>query len=168
MNLSSGKIWPYAISLSIIFVFGAGIATIIISMKLPVEMSDIYMMGYQKADKDANDIINARIAFDKKYKIEYLTKTITLKDSVFQYKVTDKNNNPVNNAVLKLVITRPNNHKNDQEVTNPTVKDGIYSFSNITLPLEGRWNIMAHIIVDENQRFYNIKADTRKKKFKEY
>jgi len=80
----------------------------------------------------------------------------------------DLNSNPVDNATIKAVITRPNNHKNDQELINPRVENGIYTFSTVSLPLEGRWDVMAKISIGENQRFYNIKADTRKKEALEY
>ncbi|MEA3227788.1 MAG: FixH family protein [Campylobacterota bacterium] len=168
MNLNNGRIWPYAISASIIFIFGACIATIMVSVKLPVEKSDTYMMGYQEANVEANNLIKSRIEFDKQYQIKYITDNFNLKDSVIKYSVSDIDNNPVNSAKLKIIITRPNNHKNDQEIIDPKIENGIYSFSNIDVPLEGRWDIMAKISIDDKERFYNIKADTRKKEFKEY
>ena len=160
---SSGRVWPYAISISIILVFGACIATIVVSMQLPVEKSDTYMMGYHEANEKADDIIKSRIAFNKKYSVEYITDGLSVDNTVLKYRVMDLNNNPVNNATITAVITRPNNHKNDQELINPKVENGVYTFSSATLPLEGRWDIMAKVIVDENQRFYNVKADTRVK-----
>lgn len=168
MNKNSGRIWPYAIGASIIFIFGACVATVIIANKLPVEKSDTYMMGYHEADAKANEIIEAAIAFNKKYKIEYVTDGISSKSSVIKYRVTDVNSNPVESAKIKVVITRPNNHKNDQELNNPSVENGIYTFSAVTLPQEGRWDIMAKVNIDELQRFYNIKADTRFKEAYEY
>ncbi|MEA2099618.1 MAG: FixH family protein [Campylobacterota bacterium] len=168
MNKSNGRIWPYAIGISIILVFGACIATIVVATTLPVEKSDQYMMYYQEADANANELIKARIAFDKKYKIEYITDKFCVDDSIIKYKVTDLNSNPVNNAKLLVVVTRPNNHKHDQEILNPTVKDGVYQFSSIKLEKEGRWDIMAKINIDNLQRFYNVKVDTRDKKVSEY
>jgi len=149
-------------------VFVAAIATIVISTKLPVEKSDLYMMDYQDADAQANELIQARIAFDKNYKIEYLTQQFSTKSSVIKYKLTDINSNIVNNANLIVVLTRPNSRKFDIKMDNPTVKDGVYTFSTIELPKEGRWDIMAKISVDNLQRFYNVKVDTRDKKVTEY
>ena len=168
MNLSNGRIWPYAIGTSIIFIFGACVATIIVANKLPVEKSDTYMMGYHQADASANDLIKARIAFDKSYKVEYITDGLSLENSVIKYRVIDINSNPVDTATLKVVVTRPNNHKHDQELINPTVENGVYTFSSIKLAQEGRWDIMAKINVDDLQRFYNVKADTRAKEVFEY
>ncbi len=166
--LKSGKIWPYVIGASIIFIFGSCIATIVVANKLPVEKSDTYMMGYHEADAKANDLIKARIAFDEKYKVEYLNNGLSVENSELKYRVTNLSGENIDDAKIKVVITRPNNHKNDQELLNPDIKDGVYTFSGIKLPIEGRWNIMAKINVGELQRFYNVKADTRQKQVYEY
>ena len=168
MNLSNGRIWPYAIGASIILVFGFCVTTIVVTSTMPVEKSDRYMMYYQKADASANELIEARIAFDKKYKIEYVTDGLNLDSSVLKYRVTDLESNPVSNAKIMVIVTRPNNHKHDQELNNPTFENGIYTFSTITLPEKGRWDIMAKVNVGDLQRFYNVKADTRAKDAYEY
>ena len=168
MNLSNGRIWPYAIGTAILLVFGFCVTTIVVTSTMPVEKSDTYMMYYQEADANANQLIEARIAFDKKYKIEYITDGISCENTVVKYKVTDINSNPVLDAKIKAIITRPNNHKNDQELINPTVENGVYTFSSVKLALKGRWDIMAKINIGDLQRFYNVKADTRAKEVFEY
>jgi len=168
MNKNSGRIWPYAIGASIIFIFGACVATIIVTSKMPVEKSDTYMMDYHDADASANEIIEARIAFDKKYKIEYKTDALSLENAEIKYKITDLDGNAIDNAKVKVVVTRPNNHKYDQELLNPSIDAGIYSFASIVLPEAGRWDIMAKVEIGELQRFYNLKADTRAKEAFEY
>jgi nitrogen fixation protein FixH len=168
MSKSNGRIWPYAISISIILVFGACIATIMVAVKLPVEKSDTYMMGYHEANDRADEIIENRIAFDKIYKVEYITDALSLDNTVLKYRISDVNGNAINEANVKAIITRPNNHKNDQELVDFVVNDGVYTFSSVTLPLEGRWDVMAKVKIGENQRFYNVKADTRVKEALEY
>jgi len=168
LSKSNGRIWPYAIGISILLVFGACVATIVITSKLPVENSDTYMMGYHEADAKANELIQAAIDFNRKYKISYITESLHVEGSVIKYKLIDMDNNPVNNAKVKIIITRPNNHKHDQELINPKVENGVYTFAKITLPQAGRWDIMAKINVDDEQRFYNVKADTRSKGAYEY
>lgn len=168
MNLSNGRIWPYAIGASIILIFGACVATVIVANTLPVEKSDTYMMNYHDADAKANDILKAAIEFNNKYKIEYISDKLDLQNSVIKYRVSDLNANPINNAEIKVVVTRPNNHKHDQELSNPKVENGIYTFDVLKLPQEGRWDIMAKVTVDELHRFYNVKADTRSKEVFEY
>jgi len=168
LSKSNGRIWPYAIGASITFVFGACIATVIVANKLPVEKSDTYMMGYHEADAKANDLIQATIDFNKKYKISYVTDGLNVDTSIIKYRVTDINSNPVNDAKIKVIVTRPNNHKYDQELNNPSVLNGVYTFNSITLAQEGRWDIMAKININNLQRFYNLKADTRAKEAYEY
>lgn len=168
MNLSNGRVWPYAIGLSITLIFGACVATIVVATKLPVEKSDLYMTNYHDADANANKLIQAKIDFDKKYKIEYVSQALNTKNSVVKYKVTDVNSNSIDNAKLSIVITRPNNHKNNQEFSNPSIENGLYTFSNIQLPLEGRWDVMAKVSIGDSERYYNVKADTRDKKITEY
>jgi hypothetical protein len=51
---------------------------------------------------------------------------------------------------------------------NPNVDNGVYTFEAGKLPLEGRWNIMAHVVAGENERYYHLKADTRYPKVFEY
>lgn len=168
MSISNGRIWPYAIGGSIILVFGFCVATIVVTSTMPVEKSDTYMMGYHEADANANELIKKRIAFNAKYKVEYITDGLSQESSMLKYRVTDLNADPVNSAKLKVIVTRPNNHKHDQELINPSVENGVYTFSKVTLPEPGRWDIMAKINVDDLQRYYNVKADTRKKEALEY
>lgn len=168
MNLSNGKIWPYAIGASIIAIFGACVATVFVAGTLPVEKSDIYMMEYHEADAKANELLQAKILFDKRYRVEYVTEEFGAQKAVLSYKLSDKDANPIDNANIKVVVTRPNNHKHDQELSNPKVQNGIYTFEPITLPQEGRWDIMAKVSVGELERFYNIKTDTRGMQAVEY
>ncbi|WP_373035246.1 FixH family protein [Sulfurimonas sp.] len=168
LSKSNGKIWPYAIGTSILLVFGACVATIIVTNTLPVEKSDTYMMGYHEADAKANELIKARIAFDKKYKISYVTDGLSLDGSVIKYKLSDLNSQPVQNAKIEVVVTRPNNHKYDQTLDSSTYENGVYTFPSVKLPVEGRWDIMARVSVGDLQRYYNVKADTRAKEAFEY
>ena len=168
MNLSNGRIWPYTIAFLVTMVFGFCVVTIMIANTLPVEKSDAYMTSYQDANTNANKLIQARIDFNKKYKLEYITDQIDSKGTVFKYKITDMDLNPVSDAKIKLIITRPNTHKYDIELDNSRFENGIYLFPNTVLPKEGRWDIMAKINVGEFQRFYNVKVDTRTKKISQY
>jgi hypothetical protein len=165
---NSGIIWPYAIGLSIFLVILAGATTIMITANAHVEDSDRYMMGYHEADAKANELIEAKIAFDKKYKLKLLSDSLHPKSSTLAYEITTSDGEAVNDAKIKLIVTRPNIHKYDQELSPSTIKNGIYTFSNIKLAKEGRWDIMAKIELGDNSRFYNVKMDTRSKGAYEY
>ena len=74
----------------------------------------------------------------------------------------------IENAKIKVIVTRPNEHKYDMELNNPKYENGVYRFESIKLPLEGRWDIMAKVTIGDKQRFFNVKADTRAKDAYEY
>lgn len=161
MFKNPGTKWPIIIAVSTVAVIMLGIVTIKQAIDNPVEMSDYGMQGYHTYDNNANDIINAKIAFDKKYLISFETPQISEKGTVIVYKVTDKEGKAVNDANINAVLTRPDTTKLDINLSNPAVNDGQYSFNAVDLPKAGRWDILAKISVGPDQRYFNIKADTR-------
>jgi len=168
MSKSSGRVWPYIIGGAITLVFGFCVATIVVTQSAHIQESDAYMTHYQDADAKANELIKARIAFDKKYNLEYLSQGIALKDSQVSYKITDKSGNPVNNAKLTLAISRPETSAMNKTYENPVVANGIYTFQGVDFPKVGVWNLIVKATVGEDYRFLNIKADTRIKEAFEF
>jgi hypothetical protein len=168
MFKNPGTKWPIIIGLSIVGVIGACVWTIKVALNNPVEMSEYGMQNYHEYDRDANEIIEAKIAFDQKYSIAFLTPQITEKGTVIEYNLTDKTGKGVNDASLSVIITRPDENKHDVNLSNPTVVEGKYTFAPVDLPKAGRWDIMAKISVGGVQRYYNIKADTRKPETSEF
>lgn len=168
MFKNPGTKWPIiiAVATAIVIVFGA--LTIKKAINNPVEMSEYGMQNYHEYDRDANDIINAKIAFDQKYSIAFLTTQITDKETVIVYKVTDKTGKAVNSAKIHAILTRPDTTKLDINLSNPVVSDGQYTFSAVDLPKQGRWDILAKVSVGSDQRYFNIKADTRKAETTEF
>ncbi|WP_457747532.1 FixH family protein [Sulfurimonas sp.] len=165
---SSGRIWPYAIGIAITLVFGFCVATVIVTSKADIQESNAYMTYYQDADTNANDLIEARIAFDKKYKVAYITDSIGDKNPIVKYSVTTVDGKPVENAEVVIAISRPETNKFDQKLENAKVQNGIYSFEGATFPKVGVWDIIAKIKIGDDYRFYNIKADTRIKEAFQY
>ncbi|MBA1438166.1 MAG: FixH family protein [Epsilonproteobacteria bacterium] len=165
---SSGKIWPYILVGSITAVFGMCVWTVKVTSSANIQESDVYMTNYQDADKKANDFINARIAFDKKYNVKYVTEDIGGKQPVIKYQLTDKEGKAVENGKIVVQISRPETAEFDQTLENFTQEDGVYSLSGAKFPKAGVWNIIAKITIGDNYRFYNIKADTRIKEAFEF
>jgi len=159
--VSNGRVWPYAIGIAITLVFGFCVATIVVTSKANIQESNAYMTHYQDADMNANEYIKAKIDFDKKYKIEYITQSIAGENPVVKYKVTDIEGKPVDNAELVIAVSRPETSEFDQELSKPEVKDGVYTFRDVKFPKAGAWDIIAKVTIGDDYRFYNIKADTR-------
>jgi nitrogen fixation protein FixH len=166
--LESGRLWPYGVGIAITMVFGFCVATVVVTSKANLQESDAYMTSYQDADINANKLIEAKLAFDKKYDVAYTTATISEKNPVIEYKVTDKTGKGVDDAVIVVAISRPETQKYNQKLTQPHIKDGVYSFEGATFPKAGVWNIIAKIQVGDDYRFLNIKADTRNTKVREF
>ena len=168
MNKSSGRIWPYSIGASIILVFGFCVATVVVTSNANIQESNECLTYYQDADTNANDLINNRIAFDKKYKINYVPAKLHDSESVVGYKVTDLNSKTVNNAKLTILVSRPETHEFDQKLSDAKLNDGVYSFSNVKFPRQGVWDIIVKVEVEKLSRFYNVKVDTRNTNYSEY
>ncbi|MDD5717205.1 MAG: FixH family protein [Sulfuricurvum sp.] len=161
MFKNPGTKWPVIIALSIAGVVGMSIMTIKIASKNPVEMSDYGMQSYHEYDADVNKIIASKIEFDKRYELSFLTPQITEKEAIVTYKVTDKEGKAVNDAVIEALFTRPDMNQYDINLSNPVIKDGVYTFSPVDLPKAGRWDIMAKVTIGDVQRYFNLKTDTR-------
>ena len=166
---SDGKIWPYAIVGSIILIIFASIATIVIAVQNPVEMSDMDMQDYHHYDANANEIITAQIAFKKKYNLTYASHTFKVENAVVSYRLTDTSGNAVDNAKFNIMVTRPGNHNTDLPFEKASkIDSGLYTFEIGKLPLEGRWNVLAKVVVGEDVRYLNLKVDTRNESAFEY
>ena len=167
MNLKDGKIWPYAIATAIGMVFSFCVVTVYVTSKGHINESNLYMENYHKVDADANRFIEAKIAFNKKYKLTYETKQLSTSGVDVSYKVLTKDGKPVNDAKFKLVITRPDAAL-DIKPKNPQVKDGVYTFKNVKLPREGRWDLIVKVQVGDDYRYMSLKTDTRTTKVVEF
>jgi len=161
MSKNPGRKWPIIIALSIVGVIIMSAGTVKVAIEHPIEMSDYGMQNYHEYDRDVNDIIAAKIAFDQKYTVSFLTPQILEKGTVVEYLLTDKTGNAVNDAKFEVVLTRPDTTKNDINLSVASIEDGKYQFAPVDLPLHGRWDILAKISVGNDQRYYNLKADTR-------
>ena len=168
MSKISAKVWPYSIGASIILVFGFCVATVFVVESANIQESNEYMTNYQTAENDANDYINKRIAFDKKYKISYVNRGIDKKNPLIRYDVKTLDSAPVMNAKIKILVSRPETHVYDQKLSSPRFEDGFYTFDGVEFAKAGKWDIIAKVEVGKYSRFYNIKIDTRNKYLKEY
>lgn len=160
MKISNGRIWPYAIGISITMVFGFCVATIMVTQTANIQESDAFMTYYQEADANANELIEAKIAFDKKYNIEYFVEYQENNAIELKYKITDKMNQSVENAKIVLAASRPETDLYNKKIDNPKSKEGLYSFDNLAFEKRGVWNIIAKIKIDNESRFFNIKTNT--------
>ncbi|MFK5938823.1 MAG: FixH family protein [Sulfurimonas sp.] len=167
MKVNKGKIWAYSVGFSIILVFGFCVATVMITSSANIQVTNEYMTSYQEAENNANDYINDKIAFDKKYKISYAPTSLTKSADVL-FKVMTLNGDVVENAKLTILVSRPETHVYDQKLESTTLNNGNYTFDNVKFEKVGVWDIITKVEIGKYSRFYNIKVDTRNKLFSEY
>ena len=166
--LKSGKQWPIFIAVAIFGVVGLSYWTIKETMTADLSQSDLYMSYYQNVDENINDIIAANIAFDKEYTLKLVAVNLGTKEGRVIYEIRKKDGTPVNDANVKLVLSRPVNDAKDIVLKPTKIEDGKYYFENIQLPKKGRWNLMLKVDLNQKRRYYNLKADTRSDKAFEY
>jgi nitrogen fixation protein FixH len=167
-KMRDGLHWPIGVITSVILIVIACAVTIYVALLQPVQEDADMMLGYHNLDARANDMIIAGIKFNAKYKLTYIGEGVSLEGSSIAYKIEDMDANPVNNAVVKVVLSRPVIDENQIELENPHVENGVYTFKNVKVAKEGRWNILAKVTVNEDFRHMNLKSDTADKDVYEY
>jgi nitrogen fixation protein FixH len=153
MNISP-KVWPIGIVISIIAVAFMCIWTIKVAQSNPVQLDNTYFTSYQDLDMNANKIILEQQAFDKKYKIIIAQKDFIIGENSIEIKLTDKEQNAINNANIDVVITRPHTTATDKKLSVLSSKDGVYKMSHFEVKELGRWQIQSKVMID-NLTAYN-------------
>ncbi|SFV60194.1 hypothetical protein MNB_SM-7-717 [hydrothermal vent metagenome] len=164
----SGKQWPIFIAVAIFGVVMLGYWTIRETFKADITESNLYMSRYQNVDENINDILEANIAFDKKYELKLVDFDLKDANARLDYLLVKKDGTPVNDAKFDLIISRPVNDAKDIKLSPTKIQNGHYIYENIHLPKKGRWDLLLKVKAGEETRFYNLKTDTRKKKIIEF
>ncbi len=151
-----GKYWPLMILGFLAIGITLGYWTVKHAVGLPVHESNEYMLKYQNAENDANEIIRAQKRFDARYRLkleglkesEFKPKNLKRKhghivalnkENSFAYIVSDKTGKPVADANVSLLLTRPFTGKDDQFFASLPYRDGRYIVKNLRLTKPGRY-----------------------------
>ena len=155
-NSDKGKYWPYMILGFLVIGITLGYWTVKHAIGMPVHESNEYMMKYQTAEKDANEIIEAQERFDRKYNLklegmklsdfkpEHLKRKpgpiVALESkNTIRYRISDKAGNPVDDINVSLLLTRPHTEKEDQYFKEVPGEKGLYTFQNVKIENPGRY-----------------------------
>ena len=151
----SKNYWPHSIVLVLIFMVCACAAVVIIAMKNPVEMDSFYMEKYQQVDENINEILAKQKIFDENFNLEYKTKKFIIGASNnFELSIKNKKDGTLlKNADIKLMVTRPETNKFNQEIIVKQAKNGIFIFEGIEVTKPGRWQILTKIHIDDKSGF---------------
>jgi len=143
----------------------------------PVQESNEYMLKYQQADININEIIKKKIQFDKEYEIKIMhaqtavhkienskvakeSKDVLLSKGKnnFTYLVATKEGTPVLDANVTFLLTRPHTVKDDLYVQNIPVEDGNYQVKDINISKPGRYTLQLRAKVGEAVGYSQLSA----------
>lgn len=159
--------------LFVMTILGFGISMVIWTVKqassVPVHESNNYMLKYQMADMNINEIMELEAKFQEKYLIEIKnTELIKLEENrqntnakraqstpiklhtglnSFTYSITEERRN-VKNAKVTFLLTRPHSRDDDHLEENIPFKDGYYKTTAVELTKKGRYTLQLKVEID--------------------
>ena len=136
---------------------------------MPVQESNNFMLKYQVADMNINEIMERQIAFDKHYTINIKdVETMEMKDNIhskrkdvadpvklaqglnaFNYNVVSKDGTIIKDANVTFLLTQPHSVKEDQLVENIPFVNGKFYVSDINITKPGRYTLQLRAKVGE-------------------
>ena len=169
--------WPHMILGFLALGITLSYWTVKSATSMPVQESNEYMMKYQQADMNINEILNKKALFEQSYTIEIMDAKIVMQEientkrakaehsvvltqgkNSFTYRVTNKNNIFVNDANVTFLLTRPHTVKEDVLVENVPVNDGKFIIDNINITKPGRYTLQLRAKIGEAIGYSEIPA----------
>ena len=152
--------WPHMIVGFLIVGFTLSYWTVKSASSMPVQESNQYMLKYQMADININQITERKRAFDKAYTINLLNVEMTvIKDNVnsnrphpnsvklsqglntFSYEVVKKDGTNVSDINTTFLLTQPHSRREDQLFTDVPYIDGKYQIKDVNISKAGRYTL---------------------------
>ncbi len=153
MDKKKFNLWPYAIVGSILAIAFACAITVKIALDNPVQMDSAFFDKYQKVDENINEILKKQEKFNTLYHVEILKESISLGENTLMLKIVDKQDNPIENAKVEVLITRPDSSAFDIRLKPISSSDGIYKFESFQIEKLGRWQILSKVSIDDLTAF---------------
>jgi len=168
VNNKEKTYWPHMILGFLILGITLSYWTVKSASSMPVQESNRYMLKYQIADMNINEIMERKIAFDKHYTINIKdVETMEMKDNIhsnrkdvenvkllegfnnFNYTIEGKNGAVIKDANVTFLLTQPHSIKEDQLVENIPFVDGKFKISDINITNPGRYTLQLRAKVGE-------------------
>jgi hypothetical protein len=169
--------WPHMILGFLVLGITLSYWTVKSASSIPVQESNDYMLKYQQADMNINEIIKDKASFDKKYNIKLLNAKRVMQEienakrakkessvvlskgkNSFSYSVTDKNNIAINDANVTFLLTRPHTVKEDVFVKNISIVDGNYVVNDVNISKAGRYTLQLRAKIGNAVGYSSIPA----------
>ncbi len=156
------KVWPIGITLSILAVAGMCVWTVKVAQSAPVEYDNSFFDTYQNVDYNMNKMLTLQNEFNKKYSVNIERKDFIIGQNSVELKVTDKEENPINNAKIDVVITRPFTTRSDKKLKVISSKNGLYKFEPFEIKDLGRWQIQSKTTIDNLIAYNKLEVNATK------
>ncbi len=169
--------WPHMILGFLLLGMTLSYWTVKSASSVPVQESNDYMLKYQQADMNINEILERKAAFDQRYTIEIVdvkkemielenAKRAKAENSVvlkqgknsFTYVVAAKDGTAVSDANVTFLLTRPHSVREDKYVENIPFVDGKFQVSNINITKAGRYTLQLRAKIGETIGYLQIPA----------
>jgi hypothetical protein len=150
------------------------------AISVPVHESNNFMLKYQMADMNINEIITAKKLFDNKYTINLsnvelleLSKEenndnskrkqptpvkLSLGENSFAYVIRRKDGTVDNDANVTFLLTRPHSRNSDTLQTNVPFINGHYQTKKLTMKNAGRYTLQLRAYVNDTIGYSEISA----------
>jgi len=169
--------WPHMILGFLTIGITLSYWTVKSASSMPVQESNQYMLKYQMADMNINQIMERKMAFDKAYSINIVdVETMVMTDNVnsnrpqpnpvklssgtnkFSYLVTKKDGTVVNDAKVSFLLTQPHSRRNDLFLENVVFKNGSYTTEAFEITEAGRYTLQLKVVLTGSTGYSAIAA----------
>ena len=176
-NNSKKTYWPHMIIGFLLLAIVLGYWTVRAAKSMPVQETNDYMMKYQQADININDILKSKQRFDSKYRIELKdVETMVMTDNIhsmreqpdqvvlrkgpnhFSYTVTDKAGAVRQDANVSFLLTRPHTAVDDQMIDIVSLKNDRYTTPDINISKPGRYTLQLRVKIGNDTGYSHIEA----------
>ena len=167
---NQNRFWFLFVMSILMFSISMIIWTIKQAISIPVHESNNYMLKYQMADMNINEIMELKARFDAKYNIEIkntqfidlsseLQNTnakraqmkpikLTMGKNSFNYSISTKNGKSVENAQVSFLLTRPHSRNDDNLEEKVSFKNNLYVTKALELSKKGRYTLQLKVKID--------------------
>ncbi|HSR73819.1 MAG TPA: FixH family protein [Sulfurovum sp.] len=169
--------WPHMILGFLTIGITLSYWTVKSASSMPVQEANQYMLKYQMADMNINQIMERKMAFDKAYTIHLLDmETMVMTDNVnsnraqpnpvklsqgvntFSYEVVAKDGTKVSDANVTFLLTQPHSRREDQLFTNLPYLDGKYQVRDVNITKAGRYTLQLRAEVGDTIGYSEVSA----------
>ena len=164
--------WPHMIVGFLFLGLSLGYWTIKSASSMPVERENRYMMSYQDADMNYNEIMQKEQTFNSDYEVA-IQSVQTIKaepnknskvvrpDPIklvkgansFSYKIMTKEGKVVKDAKISFLLTRPHTDKDDQKINTFSFENGVYNVGPINIEKIGRYTLVLRVEIGDAVNF---------------